>query len=338
MSNKDLLSQEEVDALLTGLESGELDTGGLAVGTDVIPYDLENSDNPLSGTPRAFSKVYENFVVSFRKQLSDLLQHPVDVVSEGTHRIEFSAYLEDMGSPQSFNIVTASALQGQALIVLNAELVTLMVDIFFGGDGTHAVPVVDRDFTRAEKRIVKLVLDRAFNCLAQAWSPVLQTTFSLERSEKTSEFVDIARPKEVVFATRLRIRLKGSDGYFDVTLPYSMLDLVKQELRECRPNTETAGKDWPKTLGLAVQEMEVELIGNLTETELTLGEIINLKQGDVITVTIPEQVRLKAERLPLFLGVYGQNKGQNSVRVTHKLTGSNAPQIVHDPNAEEHLQ
>lgn len=338
MSMKDLLSQEEVDALLAGLENGKLDTGGAPVRSDVIPYDLEKSNNPLSGTPRALSKIHESFVTSFRKQLSEFFNHPVDVESVGTDRIEFGDYMANMGAPKSFNIVTASSLNGQAVIVLNAELVSIMVDIFFGGDGIHALPIVDRDFTRAEKRIVRLVLDRAFNCLARAWAPVLRTTFDLERSETTPEFVDIASSSEVVFATRFRIKLEGGCGELHVTMPYSMLELVKRELRDHRPRIETASKDWPNELRLAVHEMEVELAGNLVETELTLGEIINLKQGDVITVDIPERVSLQVDRIPLFLGVYGQNKGHNSVRITHKLGGSNAMTVWQDGNAENQVQ
>lgn len=338
MSNQDLLSQEEIDALLAGLENGHLDTDGAEVRTDVIPYDLENSDNPLSGTPRAFTKIYERFVISFRKHMSELLHHPVDIGLEGTDRIEFGEYLEDMSLPKSFNIVSASSLNGQAIIVLNAELVAVMVELFFGGDGVHALPIVDRDFTRAEKRVVKLVLDRAFSCLEQAWAPVLRTKFRFDRAESAPEFLDIAGPKEVVFATRFSIKLEGGDGEFHVVMPYSMLELVKQELRDQRPNTESPDKDWPKELRQAVQEMEVELVSNLVETELTLGEIINLKQGDVISVSIPEQVILQAGSLPLFLGIYGQNKGHNSVRVTHKLNSSNGMVATPDPKTENLLQ
>ena len=338
MSNKDLLSQEEIDALLAGLEDGHLDTDGAAVRTDVIPYDLENSDNPLSGTPRAFTKIYEGFVISFRSQLSELLQHPVDIAFKGTNRIEFGEYLEGTQFPTSFNIVTASALKGQSVIVLNAQLVATMVDIFFGGDGVHALPIMDRDFTRAEKRIVRLVLERAFGCLEQAWAPVLRTKFHFERSENAPEFLDIASSKEIVFAACFDIKLEGVDGEFHVAIPYSTLELVKQELRDQRPSTESVEKDWPMELRQAVREMEVELISNLAETELTLGEIINLKQGDVISVSIPEEVYLQAEDVRLFTGVYGQNKGHNAVRITQKLDGSNGIATRPDPETENQLQ
>ncbi len=131
MPMNDLLSQDEVDALLAGLESGDLETEGPSVRNEGVPYDLENSDNPLSGTPRALSRIYEGFVTSFRKQLSELLNHPVDLVFEGIDRIEFSEYLEDKRFPQSFNIVSASSLNGWGIIFLSAELISIMVDVFF---------------------------------------------------------------------------------------------------------------------------------------------------------------------------------------------------------------
>ncbi len=177
-----------------------------------------------------------------------------------------------------------------------------------------------------------------FPCLSQAWDPVVRTKFKFEKSESTPEFIDIASPKDVVFAARFRITLEGRYGEFHVTMPYSMLELVKQGFRDLRPNTEAADKDWPKELHAAVYEINVELIGGLVETELTLGEIINLKQGDVITVSIPEQVCLRAGRVALFTGVYGQNKGHNSVRITEKLSGSSTTTKWKDSNAEKRLQ
>lgn len=338
MSMKDVLSQEEVDALLEGLESGDLETDGPSTHSEVVPYDLGNSNNPLSGTPRTLNKIYESFVIDFRKQLTELLHHPVEVVIEGTDRIEYKEYMEDMRSLGSFNVVTASSLNGQGVVVLTTELVAIIVDIFFGGDGVHALPIVGRDFTRAENRIIQLVLERTFSCLSNAWAPVLRTSFKYERAEKYLEFVDIASPEEVVFSTRFRITLEGGGGEFHITMPYSMLELVKRELSDRRPSTVTVNKDWSKELQYAVQEMGVELVGNLVETELTLGEIINLKQGDVITVRIPEQVSLQVNRRPLFLGIYGQNKGRNAVRVTHRLSGNNALSTSQFRKAGNYLQ
>jgi flagellar motor switch protein FliM len=194
------------------------------------------------------------------------------------------------------------------------------VDNFFGGDGSYHTKIEGREFTPTEHRVIQMMLDQIFIDLKEAWAPVLSVNFEFLNAEVNPQFANIVSPTEVVVISTFHIELDGGGGDLHVTLPYSMIEPIRDQL-DGGVHSDTADVDnrWAVSLQEEIQEAELEVSSSLVETELTLGEIEALKQGDVIPVDLPEEVILKVEDIPVYRGVYGVSRGNAAIKIKEKV-------------------
>jgi flagellar motor switch protein FliM len=217
------------------------------------------------------------------------------------------------------NIVRINPLRGLGLVVLDPKLVFTAVDNLFGGVGRHA-KVEGRDFTATEQRIIQLLLRHAFNNLKEAWSKLLPLEFEHVHSEINPHFAKIANPTEIVVISSFRIELHGGGGDLHVTMPYSMLEPLRELLDSGGTGdaTERDGR-WTSALRDEVDDAEIELNAVLGEATVTLAELLNLKTGDVIPCDFNGSITLNAESVPLFRGSFGVSRGQQALKINERL-------------------
>ena len=131
--------------------------------------------------------------------------------------------------PTSLNLVKINPLRGTALIVLDPKLVFAVVDNFFGGTGRHA-KIEGREFTATEQRIIHMLLRSVFADLHEAWSHVAHIEVEYLQSEINPHFANIVSPSEIVVVTSFHIELDGGGGNLHVTMPYSMIEPLREML------------------------------------------------------------------------------------------------------------
>jgi flagellar motor switch protein FliM len=318
--SQDFLSQEEVDALLKGV-TGEADeepvqeeTGG------VKSYDLGRQERIVRGRMPTMELINERFARLLRIGLFNYMHRSTEI-SVGPIRVQkYSEFIRNLVVPTNLNLVTVKPLRGTGLVVFDPNLVFLVVDNMFGGDGRFHTRVEGRDFTPTEQRIIQGMLNVFFNEYQKAWESVYKIEFEYVRSEMNTQFANIATPSEIVVAVTFTIELTGNSAEMHLCLPYSMVEPIRDILYSTM-HSEQAGSDrrWTGTLASQLRTAEVELKVALAQTQLTLGDIINLKVGDVIPVTIDDTVKATADGIPVMECRYGVRNGQYAIRVERFL-------------------
>ena len=318
----DLLSQDEIDALLHGVSGGDVETetdedlqDGEARG-----YDFASQDRIVRGRMPTLEMINERFARYFRISLFNMLRRAGEISVSGVQMLKFAEYVHSLFVPTSLNLVRVQPLRGTALFVLEPKLVFALVDNFFGGGGRFHTKIEGREFTPTELRVINMVLEIAFKDLMQAWKPVMEVGFEYQSSEVNPHFANIVSPTEVVVVNTFRVELEGGGGDLHVTMPYSMVEPIR-DLLDAGVQSDRSDRDerWTRSIREEMKEARVELSSTLLETSLSLREVNSLQAGDVIAVDLPELVILEAEEAPVFRGKYGNHNGSRAIKIVEKI-------------------
>ena len=321
MAAQDILTQDEIAALLHGIDGGEVDTeGGDGHDGEVRSYDFNSQERIVRGRMPTLEMINERFARLFRIGLFNMLRRTPEVSVSGVELMKFGEYVHTLYVPTSLNLVKVPPLRGTGLCVVDPKLVFIIVDNFFGGDGRFFTKIEGREFTATEQRVIRLVLKQAFEDLKQAWRPVLPLEFEYQSSEVNPQFANIVSPSEVVVVSRFHIELDGGGGDLHVTLPYAMIEPIRDLLDAgVQSDRNEVDERWTKSLREEMKLAKVELSGVLTEVQITLRDLRKLRPGDIIPVDLPEEVLLLAEDVPVFKGRYGVSDGNAAVKITKQV-------------------
>ncbi len=317
MSNE-LLSQDEIDALLHGVDNGKVDTTPTpAAPGEARSFDFTSQDRIVRGRMPTLEMINERFARLFRISLFNMLRRTPELTVVGIETAKFSEYTHSLFVPTSLSLIRVKPLRGTALFVFEPRLVFTVVENFFGGDGRLNTKIEGREFTPTEMRVIQLMLKQAFADLQEAWSPVLPMEFEYLNSEVNPHFANIVSPSEIVVVSKFKIELEGGGGHLHVTFPYSMIEPIR-DLLDAGIQSDRGGKDerWAASLREQIQDAEVEISSELARTTISLRTLAGLKAGDVLPINLPKSLNLCVEQLPLFRGTFGVAHGQNAVRIT----------------------
>ncbi|GAB6040227.1 flagellar motor switch protein FliM [Endothiovibrio diazotrophicus] len=321
MAVNDLLSQEEIDALLHGVDSGDVETEAEEeLEGEVRAYDFASQDRIVRGRMPTLEMINERFARHYRISLFSMLRRSAEIAVGGVQMVKFSEYVHSLYVPTSLNLVRIKPLRGTALFVIDPKLVFVVVDNFFGGDGRFHAKIEGREFTPTELRVVQMMLREVFKDLKEAWAPVMDVDFEYINSEVNPQFANIVSPTEVVVVSTLHVELEGGGGDMHITMPYSMVEPIR-ELLDAGIQSDRTDTDerWTTALQEEMKEAEVRLSSMLTETTLRLGDMVNMKAGDVIPIEMPETVTIRAENIPIFRGRLGVSRGNMAIKVTERV-------------------
>lgn len=317
MSVKDLLSQDEIDALLHGVDDGDVETEDDA-GEDadgIRPYDLASHERIVRGRMPTLEMINERFARHTRISLFNLLRRTADVTVGGIQVMKYGDYIHTLYVPTSMSLVKVHPLRGTALFIMDARLVFKLVDQFFGGDGRHA-KIEGREFTPTETRIVHKTLQQLFQDLKDAWRSVAELEFEHVGHEVNPAMANAINPTEVVVVSSFQIDLEGGTGELHITMPYSMLEPIREQLVSgVQANEEKGDERWLTALRRDIMMATLELDLTIAERELTLRDVMQLEAGDVIPVEMPENLELRANGIPMFECQLGTSRGNLAVKI-----------------------
>ncbi|MDP3844159.1 MAG: flagellar motor switch protein FliM [Oxalobacteraceae bacterium] len=315
------LSQEEVDALLKGVNGDQDDIQAPEDTSGVRPYNLATQERIVRGRMPTLEIINERFARLLRIGLFNFLRRSSEV-SVGTVRVsKYSEFIRNLVVPTNLNLIHMKPLRGTALMVFDPNLVFLIVDNLFGGDGRFHTRVEGRDFTQTEQRIIQRILNVVFEAYAKSWEPVYPVEFEYIRSEMNTQFANIATPNEVVVATTFTLELGSVSGEMHFCMPYSMIEPIRDTLTSSlQGEALEVDKRWVRLMTQQIQIAEVEIVANLGTAKITLGEILNMKAGDVIPFSIPETVAATVDGVPVMDCSYGVFNGQYALRVEKLLS------------------
>ncbi|MFP4592728.1 flagellar motor switch protein FliM [uncultured Ralstonia sp.] len=323
MLKEEFLSQEEIDALLKGVTDDGDDTPEDVDPSGVRSYNLGSQERIVRGRMPTLEIINERFTRNWRLGLFNFMRRNAEI-SVGPVKIQkYSEFIRNLVVPAAINLVHVKPLRGTALFVFDPNLIFLVVDNLFGGDGRFHMRVEGRDFTQVEQRIIQRMLQLMFEHYGKAWQPVYPIEFEFLRMEMHTEFANVATPNEVVVTTSFSIELGSNGGDVHVCMPYTMIEPIRDLLSSAiQGETLEVDKRWVRLLSQQVQTAEVEMVANLTHANVRVTDILNMKVGDVIPVEIDDTVTAKVDGVPVMECAYGTFNGQYALRVNRMLNMS----------------
>jgi flagellar motor switch protein FliM len=210
-------------------------------------------------------------------------------------------------------------LSGVALIVFEPRLIFSIIDSYFGGNGRHT-KIEGRDFTPTEGRIIDMLLQQCYEGLREAWLPVMELNFEFLNSEINPHFVNVGSPTEIAVVSKFHIEMDGGGGDIHVTMPYSMLEPLKEMLR-AGMQSDRADRDerWSQSLREELEDSDVELVAELGQATLTVGELIDMRPGDIIPCNFGGSATVLVDGLPMMQGEMGQQAGVQVVKISRLI-------------------
>ncbi len=320
---QDFLSQDEVDALLKGV-TGEADEAEAAAETEgVRPYNLATQERIVRGRMPTLEIINERFARQMRLGLFNFMRRTAEISVGPIRIIKYNEFIRNLVVPTNLNMVQAKPLRGTALFIFDPNLVFLIVDNLFGGDGRFHTRVEGRDFTQTEQRIIQRLLAVVFEEYQKSWKPVYELKFEYMRSEMNTQFANIATPNEVVVVTTYNIEFGPTSGEFHICMPYAMIEPVRDLLYSSMQGDHLeVDKRWLRLLAQQVQTAEVELTAVLGRSQVTFNQILKMKAGDVIALDIPEAITAAVDGVPVMECHYGLFNGQYALKVEKMLGGT----------------
>lgn len=322
MAVHDILSQDEVDALLNGMGDGDIETSTEQTqdSGEARSYDFGNEERIIRGRMPTLEMINERFARYTRISLFNMLRRSAEISVGGVQVMKFSEYVHTLFVPTSLNLIHLHPLRGTGLIVLEPKLVFTILDNYFGGEGRFQARIEGREFTATELRVIRMVLNLCFKDLTEAWSPVMDVDFEFVSHEVNPQFANIVSPSEVVVISTFHVELDGGGGDIHVTFPYSMLEPIR-ELLDTGLQSDRSMDDgrWAKALREEIKIAEVELWANLAQTTLNVDQLLKLKPGDIIPIDMPKQVVTMVEDVPMFRATYGEHNDKAALKIQQMI-------------------
>lgn len=321
----DILSQDEVDALLKGVRAGDIDTetAKAKIMTGIRIYDLTSQERIVRGRMPGLEMANERFARFFRNAVSGLMMKFVDIAIHNVQIIKFGEFMKTIPFPSSINIFKMEPLKGYSLLVIEAPLVFAFVEFFFGGATVRNVKSEGRAFTSIEQRVIKKVVAMALTDLSLAWTGIESIKPEHIGSEMNPQFVTIVTPSEIVIKIEVHLEVEDFTGKLFFCIPYSMIEPVKEKLYSgIQGDKFELDQRWVDRLRQILLGSTVEVSAEIGQTSLMFGELMSLKVGDVFTLnkSTSDSLTIKVQDVPKFGGVPGYSRGNQAIRINKIVT------------------
>lgn len=313
----DFLSQDEVDSLLRGV-TGETsaDTEQEEDKTAARPYNVASNERIVRGRMPTMEVINERFARLLRVSMFNLVRRTAEVSVGQVRVVKFVDFIRNLVLPTNMNLVQAKPLRGNALFIFDPNLVFMVVDTMFGGDGRFHTRVEGREFTQTEHRIIQNILAAVFEAYTKAWEPVYPLEFEFVRSEMNPQFANIATPNELVVVSTFEIDFNEVGGAVNICLPYSMIQPIRELLFSAMQGDHLSeDQNWNNLMAKQIKSAEVELVAVLGEVNLTVEELMKIRVGDVIPMVVKENIEALVNNVPVMECKYGVFNNQYSIRV-----------------------
>jgi flagellar motor switch protein FliM len=326
--SQEFLSQDEVDSLLRGVTGETEDTAQDAGPADgVRPYNMATQERIVRGRMPTMEIINERFARLLRIGLYNFIHRSAEVSVGPVRVLKFSEFIRNLPVPANLNLVQIKPLRGNSLFIFDPNLVFLVVDSLFGGDGRFHTRVEGREFTQTEHRIIQQMLGVVFETYGKAWEAVHKLEFEFVRSEVNPQFANIATPNEVVVITTFEVEFNGVGGSIHICKPYSMIEPLRELLYSTMQGDHViADKRWLHMLSKQIQAAEIELTAVLGQSKTTVDQVLKMKVGDFMPMDVPENVVAHVSGVPVMECKYGVFNNQYALKVVKMVAADNSEQ------------
>ncbi len=323
MDPKEIISEEESQALRAPAPLAGDSAPGLAPAGQIQDLHADHWERILADRAPALESIAERMVSLLKATGRRFFRASVDVVAHPVRSVRWGVYARQLPAPTSLNILDIKPAGLKGVVTLNAEFVFMLVDVFFGGDGTGKRSEDLIEFTPVEQRLTRKFVEAITADLKQAWKPFLNLDFNLAKTETNPIFAGVAASSEAVSVARFGFVIGEQEHAFEVLLPAAIVEPLRS-LRDTGQTEGSAGtaQKWRNRLREDVEGARVAMRAVLSGTEISLRDIALARPGDVIHTDLPASVVLFAGNQPLLEGTFGVFQGRNAVRISKPMNDS----------------
>jgi flagellar motor switch protein FliM len=329
MANE-VLSQAEVESLLSAMETGGPKTGDAAPlaappvavsrGRDkVSPYDFKRPERVGKEQMRALQSLHEGFGRTFGVALSGLVRTIVEVKLTSVDQLTYSEFVFSLENPTCFNVIHAEPLEGSLILDINPSILYPIIDRLLGG-GKEVGPLARRPLTEIELRLVGRITGLFLEELRKAWENVLPLKLSVQRVESNPQLVQIVPPNEVVVLLSFELTVGDLRGMLNLCIPFNSIERISGKLSS--NNWVSYGKSGTsqESADMISRQLDgslVELVVTLAETQITTADLLGLRVGDIITTDHDQRrpLAVSIQGVPKFHARPGALKGRKAIQV-----------------------
>ncbi|HHF7344945.1 TPA: flagellar motor switch protein FliM [Legionella feeleii] len=341
MAEKDVLSQEEIDALLNSVDSEE--NSAAAAGTNAAPAAIKdeedepneslsrptehvqvlnfaNQERIVRGELPVLDKIHDRAARFFTNDIYQLMAKDFDIKQEPLAIVKHREFMGSLPNPTLMTIRRFKPLRGKALILFDSTFVYDLVNYYFGGSSQFLAQKDRTDFTATELRVMEIIISKLVRNIQQAWAPIIKLDALKVGDETNPQLVHIGEPNELLLVSRFNLDFGKESGSFSFVIPYSMVEPIKQqlELGAARPDDEI-DPNWMMSLREELMEVELTVSAAMAETHTSLGQVMSWQAGEFIPLEMKEIVTLDIENTPSFTATQGSANDKRAVKIIKKI-------------------
>jgi flagellar motor switch protein FliM len=317
-----VLSQDEIDALLKGIAEGDVglesEEAITSTSLEVRPFDLATMARSKKEELPTLQFVYDRFGKALTSALTLFIEREVEVVAGKVQNTEYRELTKNLPLPTNLNLVTTENLRGFLILIFDAKLIFSVLETIFGGSRLSAPKIEGREFTRIELKVVKKLMDVVLLELEKAWSPVYELRCKYSRSEMNPNYLAIVAPEETVSLCEFTVTVDDVSSWMKVCVPYAILEPVKNLLVVAPSREDREIKQrWDRQLKNRILEVPLEVTALVGRRRMSLHEFVSLKEGSVILVDrhVNDPMPLEINSRTRLKGKLGLFKGNKAVKV-----------------------
>ncbi|TAL63533.1 MAG: flagellar motor switch protein FliM [Legionella sp.] len=332
MAEKDVLSQEEIDALLESVdESGEADgtgthaddkkSGAKAKAEGVEAINFTAQERIVKGHLPVLDKIHDRAVKLFAADIYHLTARDFEIKQDPLVVIKHRDFMSGLPNPSLMSIYKLKPLRGKCILLFDHVFVYDVVDYYFGGSTQFFSQKDKQDFTATELRVMDVLTKKLVVDLIQAWEPVINIDVLKVGIETNPQLVNLTEPEEMLLVARFSIDFGKETGSFHFIFPYSMMEPIKQqlELGASRPDDEI-DPNWINSLREEIMEVELTVTASMSDAVSSFGKVIAWQVGDFVPLEMNEVVVLDIEGTPSFSGTMGTANDKRALKIIKKIS------------------
>jgi len=322
----EILSQEEIDALLEVVEDEEA-VEEIGAGPDLFEqrqitlYDFKRPNRVSKEQLRSIRALHDKMARNLASDISSLMRSIVEVQLHSVDQMTYGEFLMSLPSPTSFNVFSFKPLDGKGVIEINPSIVFPMIDRILGGPG---VPFdANREFTDIELNLLDQILRVITQNMKEVWSPIMELYPVIEAKESSPNVVQIVAQNEIVIMVVMEIIIGQTSGMMNICYPVISIEslLPKLASRDLMLSETSSRKSRNKELKALLRGAKMELEAVLGYANLSMKEILDLQKGDIIKLDRPadDTVVVKIDGREKFIAEFGIRRYRKSIKIKEKL-------------------
>jgi flagellar motor switch protein FliM len=321
MADSEVLNQNEIDSLLSALDSGNVDVEEMKESSEsdnVKKYDFRRPNKLSKEQMRTLQMIHENFARLLTTTLSTRLRSMVSFEVASIEQLSYREFIRSLPEPTIIGISELNPLDGQFIFEINPEVGFTIIDRLFGGLGKPIDEI--RSFTDIEQVVLKKALTWIMANFTEAWENLLDIDPKLRELESNPQFTQIVPDNDMTIIITLSAAVADSEGLVNICIPYIMLEPIVSQLNAQHWFSSTRkekSNEHIEKLKERVKKAKVDMFAELGATDLTVEDILYLKQGDIVKLNkkVKQPIDVRVGKIKKFKAIPGNFNKHHALKI-----------------------